>query len=29
MRTPPPWEDLGFSKTTGILQKKNKWFIGV
>ena len=28
---PPPWDDLRFSNTTGILQKKEKtmWFIGV
>ena len=30
---PPPWDDLRFSNTTGILPKKkknnNKWFIGV
>ena len=27
----PPWDDLRFSNTTGILQKKKKevWFIGV
>ena len=32
VRTPPlPWDDLRFSNTTGILQKKKKkmWFIGV
>ena len=31
MRTPsPPRDDLRFSKTTGILQKKKTmWFIGV
>ena len=31
MRTPPPRDDLRFSNTTGILQKKKKtmWFIGV
>ena len=29
MRTPPPRDDLPFSNTTGILQKKTKWFIGV
>ena len=30
MRTPPsPRDDLRFSHTTGILQKKNMWFIGV
>ena len=30
MRTPPPpRDDLRFSNTTGILQKKNMWFIGV
>ena len=28
VRTPPPWDDLRFSNTTGILRKK-KWFIGV
>ena len=30
--TPPPWDDLRFSNTTGILKKKKKktrWFIGV
>ena len=28
---PPTWDDLRFSNTTGILQKKKKtmWFIGV
>ena len=26
---PPPRDDLRFSNTTGILQKKNLWFIGV
>ena len=26
---PPPWDDLWFSNTTGILQKKTMWFIGV
>ena len=27
---PPPWDDLWFSNTTGILPKKKpKWFIGV
>ena len=26
---PPPWDDLRFSNTTGILQKKTMWFIGV
>ena len=27
---PPPWDDLRFSNTTGILQKKKTmWFIGV
>ena len=27
---PPPWDDLPFSNTTGILQKKKTmWFIGV
>ena len=26
---PPPQEDLRFSNTTGTLQKKNLWFIGV
>ena len=27
---PPPWDDLWFSNTTGILQKKKTmWFIGV
>ena len=27
----PPWDDVRFSNTTGILQKKKKevWFIGV
>ena len=25
----PPWDDLRFSNTTGILQKKSMWFIGV
>ena len=31
VRTPPPWYDLRFSNTTGILQKTKKtmWFIGV
>ena len=31
MRTPPPHprDDLQFSNTTGIQQKKNIWFIGV
>ena len=30
MRTPPPRDDLRFSNTTGILQKKKTmWFIGV
>ena len=31
VHTPPPWDDLRFSNTTGILQKKKKpmWFIGV
>ena len=31
MRTPPPTprDDLRFSNTTGILQKKTMWFIGV
>ena len=31
VHTPPPRDDLRFSKTTGILQKKKKtmWFIGV
>ena len=30
MRTPPSHrDDLRFSSTTGILQKKKKWFIGV
>ena len=30
MCTPPPRDDLGFSNTTGILEKKNTmWFIGV
>ena len=24
----PPWDDLRFSNTTGILQKKTMWFIG-
>ena len=27
--TPPPRDDLRFSNTTGILQKKTMWFIGV
>ena len=26
---PPPRDDLWFSNTTGILQKKTMWFIGV
>ena len=26
---PPPWDDLQFSNTTGILPKKKLWFIGV
>ena len=26
---PPPQDDLRFSDTTGILQKKTVWFIGV
>ena len=26
---PPPRDDLRFSNTTGILPKKNYWFIGV
>ena len=26
---PPPPDDLRFSNTTGILQKKTMWFIGV
>ena len=26
---PPPRDDLRFSNTTGILQKKTLWFIGV
>ena len=26
---PPLWDDLLFSNTTGILQKKTMWFIGV
>ena len=26
---PPPRDDLRFSNTTGILQKKTMWFIGV
>ena len=26
---PPPWDDLRFSNTTGILQKKTMWFIAV
>ena len=26
---PRPWDDLRFSYTTGILQKKTVWFIGV
>ena len=25
----PPWDDLRFSNTTGILRKKTMWFIGV
>ena len=29
MRTPPSRDDLRFSNTTGILQKKTMWFIGV
>ena len=29
MRTPPPRDDLRLSNTTGILQKKIMWFIGV
>ena len=29
VRTPPPWDDLQFSNTTGIMQKKTMWFIGV
>ena len=30
VRTPPPWDFLQFSNTTGILPKKNTmWFIGV
>ena len=29
VRTPPPRDDLLFSNTTGILQKKTAWFIGV
>ena len=29
MRPPPPRDDLQFSNTTGILQKKTMWFIGV
>ena len=29
MRTPSPRDDLRFSNTTGILQKKTMWFIGV
>ena len=30
VRTPPPsWDDLRFSNTTDILQKKTMWFIGV
>ena len=30
MRTPPPRDDLRFSNTTDILQKKKTmWFIGV
>ena len=31
MRTPPPppFDDLRFSNTTGILPKKTMWFIGV
>ena len=29
VRTPRPWDDLRFSNTTGILQKKTMWFIGV
>ena len=26
---PPPSDDLRFSNTTGIMQKKTMWFIGV
>ena len=29
VRNPTPWDDLRFSNTTGILQKKTIWFIGV
>ena len=30
MRSPPPQDDLRFSNTTGIVQKKKTmWFIGV
>ena len=29
MRPPPPRDDPRFSNTTGILQKKTMWFIGV
>ena len=29
VRTPSPRDDLRFSDTTGILQKKTMWFIGV
>ena len=29
VRTPPSCDDLRFSNTTGILQKKTLWFIGV
>ena len=29
MCTSPPRDDLRFSNTTGILQKKTMWFIGV
>ena len=29
VRTPPSWDDLRFSNTTGILEKKTMWFIGV
>ena len=29
MHPTPPRDDLRFSNTTGILQKKTMWFIGV
>ena len=29
VRPPPPRDELRFSNTTGILQKKTMWFIGV